>query len=100
MSRVITLVASEGFEPPKLKTSDLQSDPFGRLGNLPERSRPRVITCPDALNKNTRRWRFLCSRLARDEERGSRVDRHRSGDDVRQTLHVNRLLDGLAIGEC
>ena len=29
------LVASEGFEPPKLKTSDLQSDPFGRLGNLP-----------------------------------------------------------------
>jgi hypothetical protein len=29
------VVASEGFEPPKLKTSDLQSDPFGRLGNLP-----------------------------------------------------------------
>ena len=35
MSRLITMVASEGFEPPKLKTSDLQSDPFGRLGNLP-----------------------------------------------------------------
>jgi hypothetical protein len=28
-------VASKGFEPLKLKTSDLQSDPFGRLGNLP-----------------------------------------------------------------
>src|SRR5690348_14932272 len=28
-------VASEGFEPPKSKTADLQSDPFGRLGNSP-----------------------------------------------------------------
>jgi hypothetical protein len=27
------LVASEGFEPPKSMTADLQSDPFGRLGN-------------------------------------------------------------------
>ena len=35
MSRLITLVASEGFEPPKSKTADLQSDPFGRLGNSP-----------------------------------------------------------------
>ena len=26
-------VASEGFEPPKSETADLQSDPFGRLGN-------------------------------------------------------------------
>jgi integrase len=34
-SLVSSGVASEGFEPPKLKTSDLQSDPFGRLGNLP-----------------------------------------------------------------
>ena len=37
------VVASEGFEPPKLKTSDLQSDPFGRLGNLPGRFRPHVV---------------------------------------------------------
>ena len=28
-------VASEGFEPPKATPADLQSDPFGRLGNLP-----------------------------------------------------------------
>ena len=35
MTRLITKVASKGFEPLKLKTSDLQSDPFGRLGNLP-----------------------------------------------------------------
>ena len=27
------LVASEGFEPPKAEPADLQSDPFGRLGN-------------------------------------------------------------------
>ena len=30
-----SLVASEGFEPTKSMTADLQSDPFGRLGNLP-----------------------------------------------------------------
>lgn len=29
------MVASEGFEPPKSMTADLQSDPFGRLGNSP-----------------------------------------------------------------
>ena len=29
------MVASEGFEPPKAEPADLQSDPFGRLGNLP-----------------------------------------------------------------
>ena len=34
------VVASEGFEPPKSKTADLQSDPFGHLGNSPERTRP------------------------------------------------------------
>ena len=28
-------MASEGFEPPKSMTADLQSDPFGRLGNSP-----------------------------------------------------------------
>ena len=28
-------VAGEGFEPPKHEASDLQSDPFGRFGNLP-----------------------------------------------------------------
>lgn len=28
-------VAGEGFEPPKHEASDLQSDPFGHLGNLP-----------------------------------------------------------------
>ena len=30
-----TLVVGEGFEPPKLKTSDLQSDPVDHLGNPP-----------------------------------------------------------------
>ena len=29
------VVAGEGFEPPKHEASDLQSDPFGRFGNLP-----------------------------------------------------------------
>ena len=29
------MVASEGFEPPKATPADLQSDPFGRLGNSP-----------------------------------------------------------------
>lgn len=35
MSRLKTIVASEGFEPPNAEQSDLQSDPFGRLGNSP-----------------------------------------------------------------
>ena len=30
-----TLVVGEGLEPPKLKTSDLQSDPVDHLGNPP-----------------------------------------------------------------
>ena len=29
------LAGLEGFEPPKHEASDLQSDPFGRSGNLP-----------------------------------------------------------------
>ena len=29
----VFFVASEGFEPPKAEPADLQSDPFGRLGN-------------------------------------------------------------------
>src|SRR5690554_1899745 len=32
---VFDSVASEGFEPPKASPADLQSDPFGRLGNSP-----------------------------------------------------------------
>ena len=37
------VVAGEGFEPPKHEASDLQSDPFGRFGNLPlRRSRGAV----------------------------------------------------------
>ena len=50
-------VASEGFEPPKSKTADLQSDPFGRLGNSPGASAP-CIHRPDALNKDTRSSRI------------------------------------------
>jgi hypothetical protein len=53
MTRLITNVASEGFEPPKLKTADLQSAPFGRLGNLPGRFRPPVFSWPNALNQNS-----------------------------------------------
>ncbi len=30
-------VGSEGFEPPKSKTADLQSAPFGHFGNCPGR---------------------------------------------------------------
>lgn len=36
-------VASAGFEPTKAEPSDLQSDPFGHLGNLPGRPRPNVV---------------------------------------------------------
>ena len=32
-------VADEGFEPPKAMPADLQSAPFGRLGNLPRQQR-------------------------------------------------------------
>ena len=35
------MVASEGFEPPKAMPADLQSDPFGHLGNSPDRLHPR-----------------------------------------------------------
>ncbi|MEY3029258.1 MAG: hypothetical protein RL198_655 [Actinomycetota bacterium] len=35
----MSAVASEGFEPPKAEPADLQSDPFGRLGNSPRRLR-------------------------------------------------------------
>ena len=33
-------VACEGFEPPNAKQSDLQSDPFGHLGNMPRHPLP------------------------------------------------------------
>ena len=32
---VLHLVGDGGFEPPKSKTTDLQSAPFGHSGNLP-----------------------------------------------------------------
>ena len=41
-------VAGEGFEPPKSKTADLQSDPFGRLGNLPSAHPPGFFSRPEA----------------------------------------------------
>ncbi len=34
--QVLGEVGSEGFEPPKSKTADLQSAPFGHFGNCPE----------------------------------------------------------------
>ena len=34
----IYLVGDDGFEPSKLKATDLQSAPFGRSGNLPSYS--------------------------------------------------------------
>ena len=30
------VVVGEGFEPPKAEPAELQSDPFGRLGNPPD----------------------------------------------------------------
>ena len=33
--RIFVLVGEGGFEPPKLKATDLQSAPFGRSGILP-----------------------------------------------------------------
>ena len=35
MNKNAVLVGRGGFEPPKSKTSDLQSDPFGRSGICP-----------------------------------------------------------------
>ena len=37
-------MASEGFEPPKAVPADLQSDPFGRLGNSPKALPTGVFT--------------------------------------------------------
>lgn len=42
--RDVIRVASEGFEPPKAMPADLQSDPFGRLGNSPCARPTRVVT--------------------------------------------------------
>ena len=38
----IMLVGDGGFEPPKSLTTDLQSAPFGRLGNPPYKGEKRV----------------------------------------------------------
>ena len=35
-------VGSEGFEPPKSETADLQSAPFDRFGNCPGRESPII----------------------------------------------------------
>ena len=37
------LVVGEGFEPPKAEPAELQSDPFGRLGNPPGAFHTEVI---------------------------------------------------------
>ncbi len=42
------MVASEGFEPPNAEQSDLQSDPFGRLGNSPGAHPPSLSSRPEA----------------------------------------------------
>ena len=42
------MVASEGFEPPNAMQSDLQSDPFGRLGNSPSAHPPGLFSRPEA----------------------------------------------------
>ena len=34
----LSLVGSDGFEPPKLEAADLQSAPFGHSGNYPNRN--------------------------------------------------------------
>ena len=36
------MVVGEGFEPPKAEPAELQSDPFGRLGNPPGAFRTEV----------------------------------------------------------
>jgi hypothetical protein len=36
-------VVGEGFEPPKAEPAELQSDPFGRLGNPPGAFHTKVI---------------------------------------------------------
>ena len=43
MQNFAFLVGRGGFEPPKSKTSDLQSDPFGRSGICPYEIVRRVV---------------------------------------------------------
>ncbi|MCU1570665.1 MAG: hypothetical protein JWR33_1406 [Naasia sp.] len=50
---LLSFVASEGFEPPKATPADLQSDPFGRLGNSPGCSDHISKIWPEALDNNT-----------------------------------------------
>jgi hypothetical protein len=39
----LRLVEGGGFEPPKAEPSDLQSDPFGRSGTPPEKTKPQIL---------------------------------------------------------
>ena len=45
MNKNAFLVGRGGFEPPKSKTSDLQSDPFGRSGICPYLSVAFFVCC-------------------------------------------------------
>ena len=62
-------MAGEGFEPPKSKTADLQSDPFGRLGNPPGCSGQPGTGWPEARRKNTRREREREREREKSEEK-------------------------------
>ena len=44
------MVVDEGFEPPKAEPADLQSDPFGRLGNPPGAFHTEINIVDEARN--------------------------------------------------
>jgi hypothetical protein len=68
-SGLARLVASEGFEPPKSKTADLQSDPFGHLGNSPGARSTRVVTNRSRPSRIQGREGIRDHRLAADKMR-------------------------------
>ena len=55
MLRDIEMVAGEGFEPPKHSATDLQSAPFGRLGNPPMHMEGYQVPGP-FLHANAAEW--------------------------------------------
>jgi hypothetical protein len=84
-------VASEGFEPTKSMTADLQSDPFGRLGNLPVQR-----TCVEA---NALREKFI-GKSSSDKPWNFRAVRRGRTGDWEDLFHTWGTGVGLLVDRC
>src|SRR5690606_28444361 len=84
-------VASEGFEPPKAEPSDLQSDPFGRLGNLPV----APATCVHLTGDGLLQYRVNGVPVAKSALLARRLQRRRETDNRREP--VRRVGDRLDV---